>query len=133
MKPANKKKGISSYLRTDPRVHAAILRALATHSLTQKDLIDIAAKCGVQIYAPKLSTYLKHGGNAENSLTDESILLICGILGIDIQTKIETHGLQADKIREFFKKFFPASKFPKYKNTPERLIKHYRITGSIMR
>jgi len=122
---------ISSYLRTDVRVHAAILRAMHTYKMTNKDLVDIAAEIGVTIHSSKLSIYLKHGGNKKNALTDESILLVLGILGIEVQTKVESIGLTESEIKRHFEYFFPKSKFPQYKNVPERLVHLYRSRGAL--
>jgi hypothetical protein len=122
---------ISSYLRTDPRVQASILRAMHTYRISNKDLIDIGEKCGITIHSSKLSIYLKHGGNKKNALTDESILLVLGILGIEITTRVNSKGLRKDNINEHFEYFFPKSKFPQYKNAPERLIEFYRSKGAL--
>jgi hypothetical protein len=100
-----------------------------TYRLSNNDLIEIAKFAGITIYPAKLSIYLKHGGNAKNSLTDESILLIMGILGINIKTVVNSVSLTKENIESFFNEFFPEHAFPKYKRVPDRLITYYRSRG----
>jgi hypothetical protein len=100
--------------------------------MTNRDLIKIASIAGFTVHQSKLSVYLNHGGNHSNSLTDESLLLICGLLGIELELKASSVNLTVENIQKHYDLYFPKMRFPKYKNVSENLIKYYREKNMLL-
>lgn len=121
-----------SFLRTDPAVYYAIINAMHDLRWTNKHLLEACQYLGVNINAPRLSVYLKHGGNKDFSLTDEAILMICGILGINLKIITTMRNYEEKSIHTYFNNFFPKSKYKMYENLPYKLVEFYKSKGVIL-
>lgn len=127
----SKKRKIKSFIRTDRKLHSQILNAMVARRWCNKDLIEVCAKADFRLVPSMLSTYLKHGGNAASSLTDESIIFICIVLGIDLSVNAYLIDIDENFIREKFDYFFPKSNYPELAKSADRLTKYYKNSNMI--
>ena len=121
-----------SFLKTDPAVHQMILRGMHSFGFSNKHLAELCEMIGYKISKPALSRYLNYGGNKDFSLNDESIIVICGVLGINLRLITSSKNLSAAGLQKFFDYYLPPDKYPTLKNAAGKLYQFYRKNNVIV-
>ena len=99
---------------------------------TQRDLLKALRYVGYELNPSRLSGYLRHGGDIQNGVTDQGIIIILGVLGIKIETKVEFYDVTLNKATEHYKHFFPGKILNKedneeIKKVPRRLVEYLKM------
>jgi len=122
---------IKSFLRSDRKVHTMVLRAMRTREWSNIDLHRALVAVGYHVAEAAISIYLRHGGNHNNSLTDESLLVVLGVLGVKLDLKVSNVGINEVEIKEHFDLYFPLLVFDEFSRPEEhgiakRITKYYK-------
>lgn len=121
-----------SFLRTDTAVHQLIGRAMLSYGFSNKHLIELCQMIGYELSKSALSRYLNNGGNHDGSLNDESIIVLCGVLGINLKLVVSSKNLSAAALQKHFDYYLPEEHYPKLKNAAYKIHEYYKKNNVIV-
>lgn len=116
---------IKSFLRTNRELHFEILTAIGELGLTQNELYFICSQAGMKIRKGSLSEYIKRGGNGTNAPTDQQLIFLCGMLGIELNFNVVRKKLTKHFVRKHYDTWFPEKLFPEFAKTPKAVIRMF--------